>query len=148
MSQLPTVGNYNGNHFITLTTGPLIIQIFCFFMKVYRKYQVVIHKDAPEKCSPHQFTRFLCDSSLILRQQPFVDPVTESSVVPGYGAFHQQYLIDGKIVCVGVFDILPTWVILLLSRFSLKLCTFFLLYPYVDGILTTFSTIFAVLACH
>ena len=72
---------------------------------------MVIHKDAPEKCSPHQFTRFLCDSSLVLRQQPFVDHVAKETLAPGFGAFHQQYLIDGKIVCVGVFDILPTLVL-------------------------------------
>ena len=28
----------------------------------------------------------------------------------GYGSFHQQYLIDGKIVAVGVIDILPSCV--------------------------------------
>lgn len=28
----------------------------------------------------------------------------------GYGSFHQQYLLDGRIVAVGVIDILPTCV--------------------------------------
>ena len=28
----------------------------------------------------------------------------------GYGSFHQQYLLDGKIICVGVLDILPSLV--------------------------------------
>lgn len=28
----------------------------------------------------------------------------------GYGSFHQQYWLDGKIVAVGVIDILPTCV--------------------------------------
>lgn len=26
---------------------------------------------------------------------------------PGYGSFHQQYLLDGKLIGVGVLDILP-----------------------------------------
>lgn len=28
----------------------------------------------------------------------------------GYGSFHQQYILDGKIICVGVIDILPSLV--------------------------------------
>lgn len=79
-------------------------------LQVYRKYQVSVHKDSPSKCSPDQFNRFLCNSSLIFEKQPFVDPRTGEVLAPGYGAFHQQYLIDGKIVCVGVIDILTTCV--------------------------------------
>ena len=26
---------------------------------------------------------------------------------PGYGSFHQQYLLGGKMIAVGVLDILP-----------------------------------------
>jgi arginine-tRNA-protein transferase len=40
---------------------------------VYRKYQVSIHKDSADKCSPDQFTRFLCNSSLIQKPNPIVD---------------------------------------------------------------------------
>jgi hypothetical protein len=28
----------------------------------------------------------------------------------GYGSFHQQYWLDGKLVAVGVVDVLPRWV--------------------------------------
>lgn len=31
---------------------------------VYRKYQVTIHKDKPESCTPQQFRRFLVKSPL------------------------------------------------------------------------------------
>ena len=31
----------------------------------------------------------------------------ESSVTQGYGSFHQHYILDGKIIAVGVIDILP-----------------------------------------
>lgn len=32
----------------------------------------------------------------------------------GYGSFHQQYRIDGKLVAVGVVDILPRFVLVVL----------------------------------
>lgn len=60
---------------------------------VFKKYQMLIHKESPGKCSLDQFKRFLCNSSLIPKSE--------------FGAFHQQYVIDGKIVAVGVIDILP-----------------------------------------
>ena len=68
--------------------------------KLYQKYQVKIHKDVPTKCTPTQLTRFLCNSSLDGEDD---DDGGEHSLS---GAFHQQYLIDGKIVAVGVVDIL------------------------------------------
>ena len=82
--------------------------------EVYRKYQVTVHGDKPEKCSAKQFKRFLCDSSLI--QGETITPPSSATnskqsytqfLPTRYGAYHQQYLIDGKIVCVGVLDILP-----------------------------------------
>ena len=81
--------------------------------EVYRKYQVLIHKDDPNKCTPNQFTRFLC-SSPILEGEP-MEP-NEASRFPekyfptSYGGYHQQYVLDGKIVCVAVLDILPNCV--------------------------------------
>ena len=66
-------------------------------LAVYQDYQVRVHGDERAKCSASQFTRFLCDASL--RRAPL-------SGQHCYGAFHQQYLIDGKIVCVGVVDVL------------------------------------------
>jgi len=65
--------------------------------KVYRRYQTEIHKDKPQDCDIQTFAGFLCDSPLIYEEK-------ENKVL---GAFHQQYLIDGAIVAVGVVDILP-----------------------------------------
>jgi len=62
-------------------------------LKIYQNYQQVIHGDPLDKCNASQFKRFLCKSPLVATQ--------------GFGSFHQQYLIDGKIVAVGVVDILP-----------------------------------------
>ncbi|XP_040217890.1 arginyl-tRNA--protein transferase 1 isoform X4 [Rana temporaria] len=58
----------------------------------------------PEKASHRlEFTRFLCDSPLESETRP-------DGLACGYGSFHQQYLLDGKIIAVGVIDILPSCV--------------------------------------
>lgn len=64
---------------------------------VYRNYQQQIHGDPPSECDMRTFAMFLCDSPLLPRE--------ENGVV--LGAFHQQYLVDERIVAVGVIDILP-----------------------------------------
>ncbi|XP_040461530.1 arginyl-tRNA--protein transferase 1 isoform X5 [Falco naumanni] len=68
--------------------------------QVYKRYQMVIHKDPPDKPTVNQFTRFLCDSPLEAEDAP-------NGPDCGYGSFHQQYWLDGKIIAVGVIDILP-----------------------------------------
>ncbi|XP_027761980.1 arginyl-tRNA--protein transferase 1 [Empidonax traillii] len=68
--------------------------------QVYKRYQMVIHKDPPDKPTINQFTRFLCDSPLEAEHTP-------NGPECGYGSFHQQYWLDGKIIAVGVIDILP-----------------------------------------
>jgi len=65
-------------------------------LTVYQKYQVAVHGDKLDTCSANQYKRFLCKNPLI-RDDP-------------YGAYHRQYLIDGRIVAVGVVDILPNCV--------------------------------------
>nr|XP_058154235.1 arginyl-tRNA--protein transferase 1 isoform X9 [Dasypus novemcinctus] len=56
---------------------------------LYVKYQMTVHQDPPDECGK-----------------------TEAENPPngpdyGYGSFHQQYWLDGKIIAVGVIDILP-----------------------------------------
>ncbi|XP_021022640.1 arginyl-tRNA--protein transferase 1 isoform X4 [Mus caroli] len=68
--------------------------------QVYKRYQMVIHKDPPDKPTVSQFTRFLCSSPLEA-ERPANGPEC------GYGSFHQQYWLDGKMIAVGVLDILP-----------------------------------------
>ncbi|XP_041124344.1 arginyl-tRNA--protein transferase 1 isoform X4 [Polyodon spathula] len=70
---------------------------------LYAKYQTAIHKDTPSECSESQFRRFLCDSPLEA-ENPSDGPDC------GYGSFHQQYCLNGKIIAVGVIDILPACV--------------------------------------
>ncbi|XP_056106623.1 arginyl-tRNA--protein transferase 1 isoform X4 [Rhinichthys klamathensis goyatoka] len=71
--------------------------------QVYKLYQMAIHKDPPDKPTESQFKRFLCDSPLEAETAPDGPDV-------GYGSFHQQYWLDGRIVAVGVLDILPSCV--------------------------------------
>ena len=68
---------------------------------LWKRYQAAIHGDDPSELTRSSYERFLVHS-------PFDDelagPTTPST---GYGAFHQQYRIDGVLVAVGVVDILP-----------------------------------------
>nr|XP_021384972.1 arginyl-tRNA--protein transferase 1 isoform X4 [Lonchura striata domestica] len=67
---------------------------------LFAKYQMSVHKDTPSDCGENEFTRFLCDSPLEAEDAP-------NGPECGYGSFHQQYWLDGKIIAVGVIDILP-----------------------------------------
>ena len=78
-------------------SDPEFMSSFHKSYRVYRKYQTVVHKDNPSDCDIQTFAGFLCDSPLIYE--------TQGNKM--FGAFHQQYLIDGAIVAVGVVDILP-----------------------------------------
>jgi len=62
-------------------------------LSVYQKYQVSIHGDTIDKCDARNFKRFLCNN-----------PLKQDGV---YGAYHRQYILNGKIIAVGVIDILP-----------------------------------------
>uniref|UniRef100_G3THT4 Arginyl-tRNA--protein transferase 1 n=1 Tax=Loxodonta africana TaxID=9785 RepID=G3THT4_LOXAF len=67
---------------------------------LYVKYQMTIHQDPPDECGKTEFTRFLCSSPLEAENPP-------DGPECGYGSFHQQYWLDGRIIAVGVIDILP-----------------------------------------
>lgn len=74
---------------------------------VYQRYQMKIHGDSPSACSFSQFKRFLCESTLEKEC-----PRIPSSKIPacGYGSFHLQYYLNGKIIACSVIDILPAGV--------------------------------------
>ncbi|XP_044152585.1 arginyl-tRNA--protein transferase 1 isoform X2 [Bufo gargarizans] len=79
---------------------PEFVASFDSSAALYAKYQMSVHKDLPYECQPSEFTRFLCDSPLEPETRP-------DGISCGYGSFHQQYWLDGKIIAVGVIDILP-----------------------------------------
>ncbi|OMO76048.1 hypothetical protein COLO4_25696 [Corchorus olitorius] len=71
--------------------------------ELYRRYQIKVHNDTPDRVTESSYRRFLVDTPLL-----FVSPSADGMVPPcGFGSFHQQYIIDGKLVAVGVIDILP-----------------------------------------
>jgi len=74
-------------------SDPTFVNTFHESLLVYQKYQMAVHGDTEDKCNEKQFKRFLCSS-----------PLQSES---GEGSFHLQYLIDSKIIAVGVIDILP-----------------------------------------
>ncbi|XWS74816.1 hypothetical protein CRYUN_Cryun01aG0030200 [Craigia yunnanensis] len=70
---------------------------------LYRRYQIKVHNDPPARVTESSYRSFLVDTPLL-----FVSPYADGLVPPcGFGSFHQQYIIDGKLVAVGVIDILP-----------------------------------------
>ena len=68
-------------------------------LALYQKYHMSVHKGKEEDCTEERFTRFLVDSSLVR--------APSGGAGPEYGSYHQQYYLDGKLVMVGVIDILP-----------------------------------------
>ncbi|KAJ6690179.1 hypothetical protein OIU85_006459 [Salix viminalis] len=70
---------------------------------LYRRYQINVHNDTPDDVSESSYRTFLVDTPLLP-----VQPSGDDRVPPrGFGSFHQQYVIDGHLVAVGVIDILP-----------------------------------------
>ncbi|KAL9259147.1 Arginyl-tRNA--protein transferase 1-like protein [Drosera capensis] len=70
---------------------------------LYTKYQLRVHNDTPSHVTRSSYMRFLVDSPLV-----YVPPTGDGRIPPcGLGSFHQRYLIDGRLVAVGVVDILP-----------------------------------------
>lgn len=69
---------------------------------IYQNYQSVVHRDDPAGITKKGFRRFLCGSPI--RRKTYVgDDGRERQV----GSFHHCYRIDGKLVAVGVLDLLP-----------------------------------------
>jgi arginine-tRNA-protein transferase len=70
--------------------------------RVFENYQRVVHNEGPEEITREGFTRFLCESP-IMKQTIYSPDGTRTR----YGSFHQCYRLDGKLVAVGVLDLLP-----------------------------------------
>ncbi|KAI8965030.1 arginine-tRNA-protein transferase [Daldinia sp. FL1419] len=69
---------------------------------VYENYQRIVHRESPSSISRDGFKRFLCTSPL--RRGMFQAPDGRERRV---GSFHQCYRLDGKLVAIGVLDLLP-----------------------------------------
>ena len=72
--------------------------------EVFKKFQMVIHKESEEDCTRRHFEEFLVES-------PLLHEKGSEGMPCDYGTYHQQYLLDGKIIAVGVLDIIPKGVL-------------------------------------
>ncbi len=87
--------------------NPKFMETFAESLKVYQRYQMQIHGDQLSKVTAEQFTRFLCDAPLLSEDREGSGGTCPDRNGRWMGGFHQQYLLDGRIFCVGVVDILP-----------------------------------------
>eukprot|EP00850_Spirogloea_muscicola_P022063 SM000275S10319 [mRNA] locus=s275:7781:12047:- [translate_table: standard] len=103
LRQAPSAGHAGVPQYKELTVTMARSSFIEEEFKLYKKYQVAVHNDNPRKVTPTSYRAFLVDSPLIAVQQ-LEDCSGPSS---GFGSFHQQYRIDGRLVAVGVVDVLP-----------------------------------------
>jgi arginine-tRNA-protein transferase len=69
--------------------------------ELFKNYQQHVHHDPPGQVSPKGFRRFLCSSPLH-RTTRTVDGKTQQ-----LGSYHQCYRVDGRLIAMGVLDLLP-----------------------------------------
>jgi arginine-tRNA-protein transferase len=71
--------------------------------ELYKNYQHHVHHDPPSKTTHSSFRRFLCQSPLVniptLREA--------NNVTKHLGSYHQCYRLDGRLIAMGVLDLLP-----------------------------------------
>lgn len=66
---------------------------------LFENYQRLVHHEPPHRITKSGFKNFLCSSPLSNYQ--------EESDGPRLGSYHQCYRLDGKLVAIGVLDLLP-----------------------------------------
>lgn len=66
--------------------------------EVFKIFQTVVLKEAESEWSFSKWARCFIDCPV---------PHDLSGTGPGYGNFHQQYILDGKIIAVGVITLIP-----------------------------------------
>ncbi|CAK7217411.1 Arginyl-tRNA--protein transferase 1 [Sporothrix bragantina] len=69
---------------------------------VFENYQRIVHKEPPSKISKKGFANFLCNSPI--RREMHTDDQGRQRQL---GSFHQCYRLDGRLVAIGVLDLLP-----------------------------------------
>jgi arginyl-tRNA---protein transferase len=80
-------------------------EVACFSTErflLFKKYQTSVHGDEPNDVTEKSFSRFLVETAL----------VDGGAMCGPYkcGTYHQLYRLDGRLVAVGVLDILPSGV--------------------------------------
>ena len=72
----------------------------CTRYMLFANYQRVVHYEGPSKISKVGFKRFLCSG---LERTTLVENGKEKKI----GSYHQCYRLDGKLIAMGVLDLLP-----------------------------------------
>ncbi|MCJ1331802.1 Arginyl-tRNA--protein transferase 1 [Thelotrema lepadinum] len=67
---------------------------------LFAHYQKVVHKEPPSRISKRGFKGFLCSG---MAQTVYDDDGKERKI----GSYHQCYRIDGRLVAMGVLDLMP-----------------------------------------
>jgi arginine-tRNA-protein transferase len=67
---------------------------------VFLAYQMTVHKEPKSRWSHQSFTRFLCSG---LNRKV----IRTNDKSQKLGSYHQCYRLDGKLIAVGVLDLLP-----------------------------------------
>lgn len=62
--------------------------------QLYKKYQIAVHHNQPDKLTQEQYENFLVKNSFV-------------TSVPYQGAYHHSWYFRGQLIAVGVLDILP-----------------------------------------
>lgn len=71
--------------------------------ELYRKYQMAVHNDPPDEITEAGFKRFLVESPLVDARSEAIQRTAKTK----FGTFHQLYRLNGRLIAVGVVDILP-----------------------------------------
>ncbi|RAL58805.1 hypothetical protein DID88_009115 [Monilinia fructigena] len=82
---------------VTLETDEFTEEKYALF----ENYQRIVHHEPPNRISKNGFKIFLCSSPLP-RSTSTIDGKTKH-----LGSYHQCYRLDGKLIAVGVLDLLP-----------------------------------------
>ncbi|KAG8626640.1 hypothetical protein KVT40_005585 [Elsinoe batatas] len=69
--------------------------------ELFRDYQYNVHKEAPSDVTRQGFRRFLCGSPLTRKEYQC------NGKPKRLGSYHQCYRLDGRLVAMGVLDLLP-----------------------------------------
>jgi len=74
---------------------------------LFQSYEKNIHDNAEK--SSESFRRFLVETPLQMEPIPYPS-VTPAHLPSHYGSYHQLYRLDGRLIAMGVIDILPSCV--------------------------------------
>ncbi|CAL3972546.1 unnamed protein product [Diplocarpon coronariae] len=66
---------------------------------LFENYQRLVHDEPPHRITKSGFKKFLCSSPI-----PRVETAVDGQKL---GSYHQCYRLDGKLVAIGVLDLLP-----------------------------------------